>query len=91
MEKKGPWQRRQAEKIGLQPWDAPEIPDYSMKPGELKISNHMENFIECVRSRQQPRCGIDRAFEEGVTIAMSVEAYHRERKVRWDPVKEEIV
>jgi predicted dehydrogenase len=91
LEKKGPWQRRQSEKIGLQRQDAVHIPDYSMKPDELRVSNHMENFIECVRSRQQPRCGIDRAFEEGAVIALAVEAYRRERKVRWDPVKEEIL
>jgi hypothetical protein len=54
-------------------------------------SDHMKNFIDCVRSRELPRCHIGRAFEEAVTIMMSVEAYRRERKVRWDPVKEEIV
>jgi hypothetical protein len=38
-----------------------------------------------------PRCGVDRAFEEAVAILMSVEAFKQGRKVRWDPVKEEIV
>jgi hypothetical protein len=44
-----------------------------------------------VRTRQEPRCGVDRAFEEAVTICMSVEAYRQQRRVRWDPVSEEIV
>jgi predicted dehydrogenase len=66
-------------------------PDYEMKPGELAVSTHMRDFIDCIRSGQRPRCDIDRAWEEAVTIVMSVEAYKRERKVRWDPVKEEIV
>ncbi len=52
---------------------------------------HMQNFIDCVRSRQTPNCGIERAFQEGVTIAMAVEAYRKERKVRWDAAKEEII
>ena len=43
------------------------------------------------RTRAVPRCGVDRAFEEAATILMSVEAFKRDRKVRWDPVKEEIV
>jgi hypothetical protein len=34
---------------------------------------------------------VDRAFEEAAALLMSVEAYRQERKVRWDPVKEEIV
>jgi hypothetical protein len=51
----------------------------------------MRNFIDCIRSGETPRCGIDRAWQEAVTVVMSVEAYRKERKVRWDPVREEIV
>ena len=51
----------------------------------------MQNFVDCVRSRELPRCHVDRAFEEAVTLLMSLEAYRRDAKVRWDPVKEEIV
>ena len=66
-------------------------PVYSMKPGELEVSSHMRNFIDCIRSSETPRCGIQRAWEEAVTVVMSVEAYRQERKVRWDPVHERIV
>jgi hypothetical protein len=44
-----------------------------------------------MRTRQKPRCDVDRAFEEAAVIAMSVEAYKRERRVKWDPAKEAIV
>lgn len=80
-----------ARQLGLQPQDAVVPPDYSMSPDEIKVSSHMENFFECVRSRQTPRCGVDRAFEEAVTIVMSVESFKRGRKVRWDPRFEEIL
>jgi len=83
--------RKLAEKAGIAPMDMPVPPEYSFQKGELEVSSHMENFFECVRSRQQPRCGVDRAFEEAVAICMSVEAYRRERRVRWDPDREEIV
>jgi predicted dehydrogenase len=66
-------------------------PDYEMRPNEMKVTTHQRDFIDCIRNGQKPRCDIDRAWEEAVTIVMSVEAYKRERKVRWDPVKEEIV
>lgn len=66
-------------------------PVYSLKKGELEVSSHMRNFIDCVRSGETPRCGIDRAWQEAVTVVMSVESYRKERKVRWDPVREEIV
>jgi len=48
-------------------------------------------MIDSIRSGQVPRCGMDRAFEEGVTIVMSVESFFKERKVKWDPVNETIV
>lgn len=83
--------RKTAEQLGLPPQDMPIPPDYSFKRGELQISSHIKDFFECVRTRKTPRCGVDRAFEEAAAIMMSVEAYKRERRVRWDPVKEEIV
>jgi hypothetical protein len=66
-------------------------PEYSYKKGELEVTNHMRNFIDAVRGLDKPRCGIDRAWEEAITIVMSVESYFKERKVKWDPVNEMIV
>ena len=66
-------------------------PDYVYKPGELELSSHWQNFVDCTRTREKPRCDIDRAFEEAVTVAMSIAAYHKKREVRWDAAKEEIV
>ena len=83
--------RKLAQSAGLQPMDVPVAADYSMKKGELEVTTHMHNFIDCIRSGETPRCGIDRAFEEAVTVVMSVEACRRERKVRWDAVNERIV
>lgn len=85
--------RRRAESAGLPATDAPAlvVPDYAMKKGELEVSNHIRNFIDCIRSGETPRCGIDRAWEEAVAVVMSVESYFRERKVKWDPVNEQIV
>ena len=77
--------------IGYQPREAAPPADYSLKPGELEISSHWQDFIDCVRSRATPRCGVDRAFEEAVTIFLSVESYKRNAKVRWDPYAEAIV
>lgn len=90
-EKKVAKARAAAFQTGMNPQDAVVPPDYSLKPDELKVTSHIEDFLECVRTRALPRCHVDRAFEEAVAILMSVEAYKQERKVRWDPVKEEIV
>jgi predicted dehydrogenase len=83
--------RREARAAGRDPEDISLPPAYVMKPGELQVSNHIQNWVDCVRSHETPRCGIDRAFDEAVTIVMSVESYFKERKVKWDPVNEVIV
>ena len=83
--------RQLAIKMGMEYDEALIRPEYTLKRGELEVSSHMTDFIECVRTRAQPRCGVDRAFEEAVALLMSVEAYKRERKVRWDAAKEAIV
>ena len=76
---------------GLAPEEIVVPPEYSMKRDELTVSTHMTNFIECMRSRETPRCCVDRAFQEAVALLMSVEAFRRERKVKWDVAKEEIL
>ena len=83
--------RRAAVKAGKSPQDAEVEPDYVMQKGELEVSSHWQNFIDCIRTRETPRCGVDRAFEEGVAIVMSVESYKQKRQVKWDAAREEIV
>ena len=83
--------RKTAVEIGLQRTEAVVSPDYSFKRGELQVSSHWQIFIDCVRTRETPRCGVDRAFEEAATLLMSVEAFRRDKKVRWDSGKEEFV
>lgn len=66
-------------------------PEYAMKPADLPVTTHQRDFIDCMRSRAETRCGVQRAWEEAVTIVMSVESYKRERKVKWDAAREAIV
>ncbi len=80
-----------ARQKGGKPPLAAVAPDYVYHEGEMRVSSHMEDFLDCARSRSMPRCHVDRAFEELVAVLMSVEAFRQERKVRWDPEKEEIV
>ncbi|HWQ53512.1 MAG TPA: Gfo/Idh/MocA family oxidoreductase [Bryobacteraceae bacterium] len=83
--------RRAAVKAGKSPEDAAVDPDYVFKKGELEVSTHWQNFVDCIRTRETPRCGVDRAFEEAVAIVMSIEAYKQKRQVRWDAAREEVV
>lgn len=83
--------RKKYQAAGLDPRMAIPDPEYSFKRGEAEVTSHQRDWIDSIRSGQVPRCGMDRAFEEGVTIVMSVESFFKERKVKWDPVNEAIV
>ncbi|MCC6489309.1 MAG: Gfo/Idh/MocA family oxidoreductase [Candidatus Hydrogenedentes bacterium] len=52
---------------------------------------HMQDFLRCVRTGERPKCNIDEAFIEVVTLLMSVESYKQKREVRWDAAAERIV
>ncbi len=67
-------------------------PTHFFKAGkEHRRPDHMQDFLDCVRTREKPRCNEDEAFIETAVIAMSMESYRQKRQVRWDAVKEEIV
>ena len=57
----------------------------------LAFTGHVQNFVDCIRTRGRTRCNEDDAFEEAVTCMMSTIAYKEKRQVSWDPVREEIV
>ncbi|MCC6354110.1 MAG: Gfo/Idh/MocA family oxidoreductase [Verrucomicrobiae bacterium] len=66
-------------------------PTYAYDPAKgEKWPNHMDDFLQCARTGNRPKCHIDEAFIEIATALMSVESYRLRREVRWDPVKEEI-
>ena len=80
--------RRPAGAIGGRP---PE-PVYRYVAGKKdRWPNHMEDFLQCVRTGARPRCNEDEAFIDTVTFLMSVESFRRKRQVRWDRKLEEIV
>src|SRR5580698_11365270 len=52
---------------------------------------HMQNFLDAVRSGQEPNCPFELGFRVSIACRMAVESYRRERLVWWDAAKEEIV
>jgi hypothetical protein len=52
---------------------------------------HMQNFLDGIRSGQEPNCPFDLGFRVSIACRMAVESYRRQRAVWWDAAKEEIV
>jgi predicted dehydrogenase len=52
---------------------------------------HMRNFLDCIRSGQEPNCPFELGFRVSMACRMAVESYRQQRPVRWDAAIEEIV
>jgi predicted dehydrogenase len=52
---------------------------------------HMQNFVDCVRSRKEPNCPFEIGFRSAIACQMTVSSYRQGRTVHWDEGREEIV
>jgi hypothetical protein len=52
---------------------------------------HMQNFVDCARSRKEPNCPFEIGFRSAVACQMAVFSYRQGRTVHWDEGREEIV
>ncbi len=55
------------------------------------VNSHMENFLECVRTRATPRADIQAGFSHAVACCMAGLALDHGRKVRFDRERLEII
>jgi predicted dehydrogenase len=53
-------------------------------------TEHMKDFLECVRTRRKPFCSIEDAFQSTTAVHLAMIAYETRSVVEWDGVKEEI-
>jgi len=59
-------------------------------PGQPR-ADHTRNFLDCVRSRQQPHCSAQTGYRIMVAIALGVMAYRQQKVIHFDPVKQEVL
>lgn len=66
-------------------------PDGVEVQGQTKSDRnaHMQNFLDCIRSGNEPNAPFDLGFRVSIASRMSVDSYRLGRTVRWDPKKEE--
>jgi predicted dehydrogenase len=56
-----------------------------------RTTEHMANWFECIRSRQQPHCTVQNGFAHSVACMMAAESYWSSKKQYWDAAGETIV
>lgn len=54
-------------------------------------SLHMRNWMECVRSRQEPNAPAKAGFNHSVANIMATMALHTGKRVTWDSTKQDVV
>jgi predicted dehydrogenase len=52
---------------------------------------HMQNFLDCVQSRQEPNAPFEIGFRSAIACQMAIASYRQGRTVSWDEKREEIV
>lgn len=79
--------------------DAHRAANYLRLPGEKGLApmgiddmstEHMANWLECLRARQQPIATVQDGFAQSVACMMAAESYWTGKKVYWDSKKEQI-
>ncbi len=78
--------RQRAEKDILLPGDQ-KVPPEGM--GDLDL-HHMENWFECLRSRQEPHAPVSDGYAHSVACIMAAEAYWAGKKLYYHPGTETI-
>jgi predicted dehydrogenase len=56
----------------------------------VEAPHHMQNFLDCVRSRQQPIAPIEAGYAHSVAVIMADEAYTSGRRMVYDAAKREV-
>lgn len=70
---------------------AKELPDRTKRVRGLDVTAHSRNFFDCIRSRKQPAAHPDVMRRSHIASHAAAIAWVLNRKLRFDPVKEEFV
>lgn len=59
--------------------------------GDTHTFNHVKNWLECVRSRQQPNAPVEAGYQHSVANIMANAAYRTGERVTFDDKKQEVL
>jgi hypothetical protein len=80
--------------------DAKRKSEFVKLPGDASLppmgiddltTEHMANWFECMRSRQQPHASVHAGFAHSVACMMAAQSYWSGKKVFWDAKTETIL
>jgi len=94
------WEGRELDHIRIVP-EKPFAEEFLKKHGKDEIiipgagnegdARHVDNFFDCIRSRQQPVCDADLSYKVMVHIGLAVRSYREGKVFYFDPVREKVL
>jgi predicted dehydrogenase len=96
---KGGLRKRFAEAMGMEPFLLPEMSLKSSEKvvasantgGDVLTSNHVRNWMECVRSRKEPNAPVDAGYSHSIANIMTTAASHTGQKATFDERSQEVM
>ena len=96
---KGGLQKRFAEEMHIEPNLLPEVSLASVEKvvasantgGDRLTSNHVRNWMECVRSRQTPNAPVEAGYSHSIANIMTTAASHTGLKATFDEKTQEVM
>ena len=59
--------------------------------GDKLTSNHVRNWMECIRSRKQPNAPVEAGYSHSIATIMTNAAVHTGLKATFDPATQEVM
>lgn len=96
---KGGLTKKFAEDMKMQANLLPELSLSEVEPvvasantgGDKLTSNHIRNWMECIRSRQQPNAPVEAGYSHSIATIMTNAAVHTGQKVTFDEKTQEVM
>ena len=73
--------------IWKEPWPTNREPVQSMA-APIPIEPHVQNFLDCVKSREKPVADVEIGFKTITACHLGVIAYKVKREIQWDAQQE---
>jgi predicted dehydrogenase len=72
------WPEQQA--LVMKPADSKDEP----KAFDAGTRAHIRNFLECVRTRNQPNAPVEEGLKTAIALCMTIESLRKGRRIRWN-------
>jgi hypothetical protein len=91
--------KKLADEMGMQPNLLPEQSLSAVEPviasantgGDKLTSNHVRNWMECIRSRKQPNAPVEAGYSHSIATCMTNAAVHTGMKATFDEKTQEVM